>query len=206
MQEMMTSENFTDVTLVTDDKKAIKAHRSVLSACSPVFTNIFQLESQNSHPVLYLRGIQYSEMESILQFMYLGEAKFYKERMDEFILVAKNLEVKELSKGIEHIASQSEDMIEEATQQKIEKNEIEGNLNRNNTNNTMMRLRFSIMIQISIKLSLVNRLHKHLNITVRSVTSYILGEMNSGNTKYLYITVSNMAVTSVTNNLQSRLI
>ena len=178
MQEMMTSENFSDVTLVTDDKKAIKAHRSVLSACSPVFTNIFQLESQNSHPVLYLRGIQYSEMESILQFMYLGEAKFYKERMDEFILVAKNLEVKELSKGIEHIASQSEDMIEEATQQKIEKNEIEGNLNRNNTNNTMMRLRFSIMIQISIKLSSINRLHKHLNITVRSVTSYILGEIN----------------------------
>ena len=34
MQEMMTSENFTDVTLVTDDKKAIKAHRSVLSAFS----------------------------------------------------------------------------------------------------------------------------------------------------------------------------
>ena len=134
MQEMMTSENFTDVTLVTDDKKAIKAHRSVLSACSPVFTNIFQLESPNSHPVLYLRGIQYSEMESILQFMYLGEAKFYKERMDEFILVAKNLEVKELSKGVEHI----DDMIVEATQLKIEKIEIEGNLNRNDTNSTMI--------------------------------------------------------------------
>ena len=27
--------------------------------------------------------------------MYLGEAKFYEERMDEFIMVAKNLEVKD---------------------------------------------------------------------------------------------------------------
>ena len=62
MQEMMTSENFTDVTLVTDDKKTIKAHRSVLSACSPVFTNIFQVESPNNHPVLYLRDIQYQKL------------------------------------------------------------------------------------------------------------------------------------------------
>ena len=45
---------------------------------------------------MYLRGIQYSEMESIMQFIYLGEATFYEERMDEFIAVAKSLEIKEL--------------------------------------------------------------------------------------------------------------
>ena len=32
MQEMITSENFTDVTIVTDDKKTIKAHRNILGA------------------------------------------------------------------------------------------------------------------------------------------------------------------------------
>ena len=31
MREMMTSDDFTDVTLVTDDKKTIKAHRNILS-------------------------------------------------------------------------------------------------------------------------------------------------------------------------------
>ena len=31
MREVMTSEDFTDVTLVTDDKKTIKAHRNILS-------------------------------------------------------------------------------------------------------------------------------------------------------------------------------
>ena len=31
MREMMASEDFTDVTLVTDDKKTIKAHRNILS-------------------------------------------------------------------------------------------------------------------------------------------------------------------------------
>ena len=83
MREMMTSDDFTDVTLVTDDKKTIKAHRNILSACSPVFKNILQMEINHSNPVIYLRGIQYSEIESLLQFIYLGEAKFYEERMNE---------------------------------------------------------------------------------------------------------------------------
>ena len=40
-------------------------------------------------------------MESILQFMYLGEGRFYLERMEEFIKVAKDLAVKEISEGVE---------------------------------------------------------------------------------------------------------
>ena len=92
----MTSEDFTDVTLVTDDKKTLKAHRNILSACSPVFKNILQMEINKSHPVIYLRGIQHSEIESILQYIYLGEAKFHGERVNEFLSVSKNLEIQEL--------------------------------------------------------------------------------------------------------------
>ena len=32
MQEMMTSHEFADVTLVSDDKQAVNAHRNILSA------------------------------------------------------------------------------------------------------------------------------------------------------------------------------
>ena len=35
-------------------------------------------------------------MESLMQFIYLGEVTFPEERMDEFIAVAKSLEIKEL--------------------------------------------------------------------------------------------------------------
>ena len=97
MQGMLISDSFTDVTLVSDDKKSIKAHKNILSACSPVFENILLMEIQNQHPVIYLRGIQFSEIESILQFIYLGEAKFFEHRVNEFLLVAKNLEIKEFS-------------------------------------------------------------------------------------------------------------
>ena len=71
---------FADVTLVSDDKKQIKAHRYILSACSSVFTEILQINTNSNHPVIYLRGIQYSEIESIFQYIYLGEAKFMRKK------------------------------------------------------------------------------------------------------------------------------
>ena len=95
MKELMMNEDFSDVTLVTEDKKQIKANINILSACSPVFKNILKKE-KNSNQIMYLRGIQFHEMESIMQFIYLGEATFYEERMDEFLAVAKSLEIKEL--------------------------------------------------------------------------------------------------------------
>ena len=95
MKELMMNEDFSDVTLVTEDKKHIKANINVLSACSPVFKDILK-KDKNSSPIMYLRGIQSLEIESIMQFIYLGEATFYEERMEEFLAVAKSLEIKEL--------------------------------------------------------------------------------------------------------------
>ena len=88
-----------DVTLVCDDQTQFKAHKIVLRACSPVFKNIID-NNPSQHPLIYLRGIQSYEIESILQFMYLGEGRFYYERMGEFNKVAKELEVKEISNGL----------------------------------------------------------------------------------------------------------
>ena len=100
LHEMMKSNELTDVTLVCDDKRQFKAHKIVLSACSSVFKSIINDLPQNSS-VIYLRGIQHQEMESILEFMYLGVATFYQERMNEFLNVAKNLEIKEISNDVE---------------------------------------------------------------------------------------------------------
>ena len=95
MKELMVNEDFSDVTLVTEDKKQIKANINILSACSPVFKDTLK-KDKNSSTIMYLRGIQFSELESIMQFIYLGEATFYEERMNEFLAVAKSLEIKEL--------------------------------------------------------------------------------------------------------------
>ena len=99
MKELMMSEDFSDVTLVTEDKKQIRAHINILSACSPVFKDILK-KDRNSSPIKYLRGVKYLELESIMQFIYLGEATFYKERIDEFLAVAKSLKIEELCYAI----------------------------------------------------------------------------------------------------------
>ena len=124
MKELMMNEDYSDVTLVTEDKKHIKANVSVLSACSPVFKEIFKRDKYSSK-IMYLRGIQFSEIESILQFIYLGEATFYEERMDEFLAVAKSLEIKELCNTKSEMNNQpdNEDQIisnEQFTEQNVE--------------------------------------------------------------------------------------
>ena len=92
MKELMMNEDFSDVTLVTEDKKRIKANMNVLSSSSPVFKDILKKEKQSSQ-IIFLRGIQYSEMESIIQFIYLGEATLYEDRTNEFLSIAKLLEI-----------------------------------------------------------------------------------------------------------------
>ena len=99
MKELMINEDFSDVTLVTEDKKHIKAHINILSTCIPVFKDLLRKEN-NSNQIIYLRGIQFSEIQSIIQFIYLGEVSLSEERLDEFIAVAESLEIKELLNAV----------------------------------------------------------------------------------------------------------
>ena len=99
LHNLRQSQLFTDVTLVSDDKKQIKAHKIVLTACSAVFKNIIESLPDNCS-IIYLRGIQHQEIESILEFMYLGVTTFSQDRIDEFLNVAQNLGVKEISRNI----------------------------------------------------------------------------------------------------------
>merc|ERR1712029_111799 len=100
MQHLMQSNESTDVTLVCEDRTKFQAHTFVLNACSPTFQSIIN-DLHQKDPVIYLRGVLAPEMKSILQFMYLGQATFYHNRMNEFLNVAKSLQIKEISKDVD---------------------------------------------------------------------------------------------------------
>ena len=100
LNDMMSLNELKDITLVSEDRKKFKAHKVVLSACSSVFKTIIS-DPILSSPIIYLKGIQSFEIESILQFIYLGEATFYQERVNEFINVARSLDIKGISNDIE---------------------------------------------------------------------------------------------------------
>jgi len=97
-KNLMETQEFTDVTLISDDQHQYRVHKFILSACSTVFRKILTSNPHNSS--IYLRGIDHEELESVLQFIYLGEASFYHERMNEFLNVAKNLDIKEIGKNV----------------------------------------------------------------------------------------------------------
>ena len=99
LKQMMLNNEFTDVTLICEDQKQVSAHKNILSACSPVLRNIFQMNTMPS-PIIYLRGIQSSEIEAMLNFIYLGETTCSSDRKIEFLNVARSFEVKGLARLI----------------------------------------------------------------------------------------------------------
>ena len=101
MQNLMESNESTDVTLVCEDRTKFKAHRFVLNACSPVFQSIIN-DLPHKDPIIFLRGVLAEEMKSILHFMYLGQATIYQDRMNNFLSVAKSLEIKEMSRDVNY--------------------------------------------------------------------------------------------------------
>ena len=124
LQNMLEATVFADITLVSNDLMKFKTHKAVLSACSQVFKSIIDDIPKDSSTI-YLRGIQGQDLESILQFMYLGEATLSHERMNEFIEVAKSLEIIEIFKNVytsteeTHALDDDDDFIQESQEKKV---------------------------------------------------------------------------------------
>ena len=94
--DVFEQKSFADVTLVSDDHIPFQTHRYILSAFSPVFKDIL-LNNPHSHPLIFLRGVNHKELNSILQFIYLGKASVYHRNMKRFAQVAKDLQIKQLA-------------------------------------------------------------------------------------------------------------
>ena len=99
ISDMFTDNNYSDVTLVSDDKIPFQAHRYVLSAFSPVLKNIL-LSNPHSHPLIYLSGVSHEELNSILQFIYLGVASINYICLDKFFQAAVDLQIKNVAENI----------------------------------------------------------------------------------------------------------
>ena len=98
-KDVFEQKSFSDVTLVSDEQIPFPAHRYILSAFSPVFKDIL-LNNPHSHPLIFLRGVNHQELDSILQFIYLGKASVYHGNMRRFAQAAKDLKIKKLAEGI----------------------------------------------------------------------------------------------------------
>ena len=109
---------FTDVTLVSDDMKRIKAHKVILCSGSQFFKQILS-ETLTYYPLLFLKGVQYQELKAIVNFLYMGTAQVNQEDLNNFIQAAGDLQIEGLQENI-NVGNNFENTFDD---QPIEKNE-----------------------------------------------------------------------------------
>ena len=86
-------EGLTDVTLTCRGGAPFHAHKILLAAASTYFRNFF-LEVQGKitqHQVIFMKDIESSEMEYLLQFIYLGEVDIPSLELERLIAMSKEL-------------------------------------------------------------------------------------------------------------------
>ncbi|XP_025163333.1 protein tramtrack, beta isoform isoform X4 [Harpegnathos saltator] len=93
--QLLHDESFVDVTLAVEGQ-LLRAHKMVLSACSPYFQALF-IGHPDKHPIVILKDVPYVDMRSLLDFMYRGEVSVDQDRLTAFLRVAESLRIKGLT-------------------------------------------------------------------------------------------------------------
>ncbi|XP_022176295.1 transcription factor mef2A-like isoform X2 [Myzus persicae] len=95
IEVLLQNETLVDVTLVCE-KTQFKAHKVVLSACSPYFQRLFS-ETPCKHPVIVLKDLPDWEMRAIIHFMYKGEINVGQEQLPLLLQAAETLQIRGLA-------------------------------------------------------------------------------------------------------------
>ena len=108
-KELRSESDFFDVTLACADSefKTLQAHKLILSACSNFFKGIFRGEtnaSKHPNPYIFLHGVTYNNLTSILDFIYNGEVNIEQDNLNSFLTLAEELQIKGLTKHNENVS------------------------------------------------------------------------------------------------------
>ena len=93
---MRKDEDFSDVTLTCDGDKRIEAHKVILAASSSFFGRLLK-QNKHPHPLLYMRGISNNQLSEVVDFIYHGEVNIYEENIEDFLILAEELQLKGLN-------------------------------------------------------------------------------------------------------------
>ncbi|XP_050739814.1 broad-complex core protein isoforms 1/2/3/4/5-like isoform X1 [Eriocheir sinensis] len=94
-ESLRDDEDFVDITLACEGRQ-IKAHKMVLSACSPYFRSLLK-GNPCQHPIVFLKDVTFANLTSILDFMYHGEVNVSHNELATFLKTAEALKVRGLA-------------------------------------------------------------------------------------------------------------
>ncbi len=95
LSQLREDNDFSDVTIITDDKVKFMAPQILLSSCSETFKFILK-ECNQAQSILYLHGVNSVNLRFILDYIYYGEVNLFQEQLDSFLQSAEKLEIQGL--------------------------------------------------------------------------------------------------------------
>lgn len=84
-----------DCTLAAEGK-FLKAHKVVLSACSPYFAALLS-QQYDKHPIFILKDVKFQELRAMMDYMYRGEVNISQDQLAALLKAAESLQIKGLS-------------------------------------------------------------------------------------------------------------
>ncbi|XP_044737187.1 longitudinals lacking protein, isoforms N/O/W/X/Y isoform X21 [Chrysoperla carnea] len=96
-----------DCTLAAEGR-SLKAHKVILSACSPYFESLLA-DYYDKHPVFILKDVKFKELEAMMDYMYRGEVNVSQDQLGPLLKAAESLQIKGLSDNRRESRSNNED-------------------------------------------------------------------------------------------------
>ncbi|XP_066256820.1 longitudinals lacking protein, isoforms H/M/V-like isoform X2 [Euwallacea similis] len=104
--EFLKEETFCDVTL-TNTNFIFKAHKLVLSVCSPYFKKILKDAPLEQHIIIILKDVTSEEASCFLEYMYTGETTVPRTLLSKFLETCRSLEIE----GFTSVNESSDDTV-----------------------------------------------------------------------------------------------
>jgi hypothetical protein len=116
-------------------------HRLILAASSPQLARFLDSVPPGSSPLIHLRDAAPWEVKAILQFIYEGQVRLPKERLDRLFRLATSLQIRGLSRNQQQQQQNVNDDVQDDEQQQEQK--ITQQQNPRNIHNNKQKLRQS---------------------------------------------------------------
>ncbi|XP_050455543.1 protein jim lovell-like isoform X9 [Cataglyphis hispanica] len=114
---LLESGTLVDCTLAAEGK-TLKAHKVVLSACSPYFECLLS-EHYDKHPVFILKDVKFKELKAMMDYMYRGEVNISQDQLAALLKAAESLQIKGLSESKTAGSSKAESRPQKTVSQPI---------------------------------------------------------------------------------------
>ncbi|XP_018363307.1 PREDICTED: longitudinals lacking protein, isoforms A/B/D/L isoform X10 [Trachymyrmex cornetzi] len=112
---LLESGTLVDCTLAAEGK-TLKAHKVVLSACSPYFECLLS-EHYDKHPVFILKDVKFKELKAMMDYMYRGEVNISQDQLAALLKAAESLQIKGLSESKTAGSSKTESRLQKTVSQ-----------------------------------------------------------------------------------------